>query len=240
MTKLVPADQVQNDPANATEAERKVIAALLEKAQKVVPSAKIRYVERERDDVSVLLVVSLSTAGVDDSENFALYSIAHDLDETDNVSLVITQSSMPTYGNQLLKLRDFLPADKISVDAKEPAAFKNPLWRKAHEPYRGILLYGLPMCVLTVLFMNYAYVPSLIWAQHNFPQFFPGGSVPAKYERKIDAVNRSVDHSLEDIARELGKIDELKLTDEQIRNLRAEKALLEKVRAELHGSAEIR
>ncbi len=234
MTKLVPADSTQIDATEATEAERKAILSLVEEARKVSSSAKVRYVERERSESGVLLVVSLQTEGVDDSENFALYAIPHELGEIDGISLVVTQSSTPTHGNQLLKLRDFLSPETVSDDLREPVVLKNPLWRKSHERYKGVLFYGLPMSILTVLLMIYGYFPALEWAQKHYPQIFPGGTSKA-FDRRIEAAKTDLKLYLRQINLQLEKKEELKLSDMQVQQLLRDKERLEESLRHLNG-----
>lgn len=252
MMKLVPAkDGKDDDGRNFTENEKKAVVKLLERAEQVSPGIQIRFVQRDVTPSKTMLLVGVRTKNLSAPENFELYSITYELDDPFGIELTLTGNSHITGGMQLLRLRASLPADKIAPDAKEPPSFHNPFWTKGHERYRGILLFGLPMSIITVVVMNYAYFPMLFWAQKHYPNIFPSGDyMRTSHQQQIEltqieqstdseqgvaAVKRKIDNSLSDIDARLSVSFAHGLTEFEVNELKREKAALEKAKRDLDG-----
>ncbi len=234
MLKLQSKMKALNTSAVATAEERAAIKLLVERAQKILPGTRVNFVQREQDGIGTLLVVSLLSPNFDDPENFELHAIAHDLDETSDLSLIVTQSSLPSEDKQLLKVRSFLSADEISADLKEPPHY-SIFWRPEHQkvwgegPLKKVILFS---CI-AVMVIYFLYVPLLRMAQANFPQIFGRELLGTKFERRIGFVRLTVDDAIQDIDAQIRK---LTLTTEQVQELEADRALLEKAKRDLGTS----
>ncbi len=236
MAELVPVNKVLQTGPDATVDERAAIKTLIEKAQGVCPGVRVRFVQREQDLMGTLLIVGMETADPKDTENYALHAVAHDLEEQSGINLIVTQSSIPTQGKQLLKVREFLSPDKISSEALEPTELTNVVWRPAHQRYKGVLIAFVVGALMVA-----AYVASFEWLQQTFPALFRG-SEPSKFEHRTEGVRGvrlNIDESIRHIDEQIEKREPLSLTEKQVEELRSEKSLLEKARKDLEQPAPV-
>lgn len=230
MAELAPVNELMQSGPDATADEKAAVKLLIEKAQSVCPGVRVRFVQRTQDVVGPILIVGMETSNSEDTENHDLHAVAHDLEEQSGITLIVSQRDEQEADGQLLKVREFLSADKLSSKVLEPTEFRNPLWRPAHKRYKGILI-----ATATGALMLAAYVSSFEWLQHTFPSLF-GSPVPAKFEHRIGGVRGvrlNIDESIRQIDGQLEQREALELTEKQVEDLRAEKSLLEKARKDL-------
>ncbi len=230
MAELVPANELMQYSHDATADERVAVKLLIEEAQGVSPGVRVRFVKRTNDVVGSILIVGMEVPNLKDTENKALHDVAHKLEEQSGITLLVSQGDEKESDGQLLKVREFLSADKLSTEVTEPAELRTVLWRPAHKRYKGVLI-----ATAVGTLMLAAWLFSFEWLGHTFPALF-GNSVPAKFEHRIGGVRGvrlNIDESIRQIDGQIEKRDALELTEKQVEDLRLEKSLLEKARKDL-------
>ncbi|MBS1956595.1 MAG: hypothetical protein JST89_20575 [Cyanobacteria bacterium SZAS-4] len=230
MAELVPANELMQYSSDATADERAAVKLLIEKAQGVCPGVRVRFLQRMHDVVGSILKVGLEVPDLEDTQNYALHDLAHELEEQSGITLLVTQDEKQEEEGQLLKVKEFLSADRLSSEVIEPTEFRNVLWGPDHKRYKGVLIATAIGASMLAVWLS-----SFEWLGHTFPTLF-GNSVPAKFEHRIDGVRGvrlNIDESIRQIDGQIEKRDALELTEKQVEDLRSEKSLLEKARKDL-------
>ena len=222
-----------NESAVATDGERAAIKAVIEQAQKILPGTRIRFAERGKDQFGTLLTVSLLSPNLNEPLNYELHAIVDHLEEYSGLTVLVSESKLPSEDKQLLKVRSFLSADEISADLKEPPHY-SIFWRPAHEQVWGDGKWkkAFLLAFILVIVINGFYILFQM-AEKNFPQIFGRELVGTKFERRIDLARVTVDDAIKEID---GEIHKLTLTEKQVQELKADKVLLEKARKDLGAS----
>jgi hypothetical protein len=204
--------------------EKDAIVKVLAGAETVAPGTRIRFVQRETDEMGRLLVISLNTPADSQSNSFNLYAIAHELgDPNSDLNVTITQNATPEEGKQLLKITSFVPKDKIAIDFKEPRSpsILERIYRWFTDP--ALLAYVILVAVT-------AYNCGLQQGHDSMPKFLHSSS---ENHAKINNVRATIDDAIRDIEEQSSKRDVLHIGGRKLKQLEAEKDALGKARLNL-------
>lgn len=194
---------------DATRREKALIRLLAERAEKVCPGVKVRFVQRDTDGAEILLIVGLQTPVASDFDNYDLHAISQELSERyKDLVLTLKQKNAPVDGKQFLKLRKVLRKDQVAADFIEPPPVS--LRKRLFDLNRD----SVAMMILLLLYVL-GYATGFLHTSSQTPKSTHVQSTAPP----VKTVEETVQEAMRRIDAEMGNSGKLKLSPEKLEKL---------------------